>query len=58
MQLHDRWTRGQLLTSEEQQQLERWYQQQDAEEAKQLNSVAPTAIASAKFPSLDGRAKT
>jgi SLT domain-containing protein len=41
-QLHDRWTRGQLLTAEEQQQLGEWYQQQDAKEAKQLNSVAPT----------------
>jgi hypothetical protein len=37
--LHDRCTRGQLLTAEEQLQLEQWYQQQDAEEAKQLNLV-------------------
>jgi predicted nucleic acid-binding Zn-ribbon protein len=43
MQLHDRWTRGQVLTVEEQEQLEVWYQQQDAEEAKQLNPVS-TAV--------------
>lgn len=36
-QLHDRWTRGQLLTDEEQAQLELWYQQQDAQEHRQLN---------------------
>lgn len=40
IQLHDRWTRGQLLTAEEQTQLELWYQQQDAQEAKQLNMVS------------------
>ena len=40
VQLHDRWTRGQLLTAEEQTQLELWYQQQDAQEAKQLNLVS------------------
>ncbi len=40
MQLHDRCTRGQLLTAEEQTQLELWYQQQDAQEAKQLNLVS------------------
>lgn len=43
MQLHDRWTRGQKLTDEEQAQLEDWYQQQDAEEAKQL-SLASTTV--------------
>jgi len=43
MQLHDRWTRGQVLTAEEREQLEVWYQQQDAKEAKQLNPVS-TAV--------------
>jgi Tfp pilus assembly PilM family ATPase len=42
MQLHDRWTRGQMLTDEEQAQLEVWYQQQDAEEAKQLHLASTT----------------
>ena len=36
-QLHDRYTRGQPLTTEEQAQLELWYQQQDAQESRQLN---------------------
>lgn len=43
MQLHDRWTRGQTLTAEEQVQLEAWYQQQDAVEAQQLNQVFTAA---------------
>lgn len=43
MQLHDRWTRGQTLTAEEQVQLEAWYQQQDAAEAQQLNQVFTAA---------------
>jgi chromosome segregation ATPase len=43
MQLHDRFTRGQVLSAEEQEQLERWYQQQDAEEDKQLIPASPTA---------------
>lgn len=42
IQLHDRWTRGQVLTDEEQAQLEVWYQQQDAEEAKQLHLASTT----------------
>jgi hypothetical protein len=43
MQLHDRWTRGQELTAEEQAQLEAWYQQRDTVEAQQLNQVFTTA---------------
>lgn len=43
MQLHDRWTRGQTLTAEEQVHLEAWYQQQDAAEAQQLNQVFTAA---------------
>ena len=42
IQLHDRRTRGQTLTAEEQMQLEAWYQQQDAAEAQQLNHVSTT----------------
>jgi septal ring factor EnvC (AmiA/AmiB activator) len=36
MQLHDRATMGELLTADEQVQLEDWYAQKDAEEAAML----------------------
>jgi hypothetical protein len=39
MQLHDRYTRGETLTAEEQAQLEAWYREQDAAEAQQLNQA-------------------
>jgi hypothetical protein len=41
MQLHDRWTRGEILAVEEQEQLEAWYEQQDAEETQRLDRLAP-----------------
>jgi hypothetical protein len=40
-QLHDRATRGERLTAQEQAQLEAWYALQDAEEAAQLG-LRPT----------------
>jgi len=44
LQLHDRATRGEPLTSEETLQLETWYAQRDSIEHQQLIiSVAPTA---------------
>ncbi|MEL7354223.1 MAG: hypothetical protein AAFN38_22580 [Cyanobacteria bacterium J06560_5] len=45
MQLHDRSTRGEVLTPEESRQLESWYSLQDAEESALLQeSHAPTDI--------------
>lgn len=41
LELHDRSTRGELLTSQEIQQLEAWYDQQDAIEQAQLAPPAP-----------------
>jgi hypothetical protein len=46
LQLHDRWTKAEVLTAEEHAQLQEWYQQQDAEEAKDLNSL-PTTVETA-----------
>jgi hypothetical protein len=43
MQLHDRYTRGETLTAEEQAQLEAWYREQDAAEAQQLNQAGMTS---------------
>ncbi len=37
LQYHDRFTRGELLTAEEQAELDRWYAQQDEMEASFLN---------------------
>jgi hypothetical protein len=39
IQLHDRWTRGQILTAEEQAQLDEWYQQRDAAETEKLSQA-------------------
>ncbi len=44
LQLHDRATRGQVLTAEEQVQLDRWYQQQDAAEAELLEVSQPRLL--------------
>lgn len=41
-ELHDRSTRGQALTAEEQAQLEAWYQEQDQTEFQQLGLTAST----------------
>ncbi|MBC7880127.1 MAG: hypothetical protein H7Y37_02235 [Anaerolineae bacterium] len=43
LQLHDRWTKAEVLTAEEQAQLQVWYQQQDAEEAQNLSPFSTTA---------------
>jgi len=40
-QLHDRATRGEALLESEQQQLEAWYRQQDADEASLLGTPQP-----------------
>jgi hypothetical protein len=39
MQLHDRETTGELLTTQEKEQLEAWYAQQDAAEAAMLKAA-------------------
>lgn len=41
MQLHDRSTRGEILTSAEQDQLEEWYALQDAQESYLLQEEEP-----------------
>ena len=41
-QLHDRSTRGEMLTAEEQAELERWYAHQDSAEATQLDVPSST----------------
>jgi hypothetical protein len=44
--LHDRATRGEALTTEEQEQLRRWYAHHDQEEMAQLNAApAPSRLA-------------
>lgn len=43
IELHDRWTRGQPLTAEEQLQLEGWYRLRDAAENEQLSQVLSSA---------------
>ena len=40
-QLHDRATRGQSLTAAEQEELARWYAEQDASESAQLSAAPP-----------------
>lgn len=40
MQLHDRATRGEVLTAEERSQLENWYIVQDAQESESLQQSA------------------
>jgi predicted nucleic acid-binding Zn-ribbon protein len=42
LQLHDRWTKAEVLTAEEHAQLQEWYQQQDAEEARDLSPFSTT----------------
>ena len=39
-QLHDRATRGEILSAEEQKQLENWYASQDSAESKALGLAA------------------
>jgi hypothetical protein len=44
--LHDRATRGQMLTTEEQEQLRRWYAEHDQEEMAQMNAaLGPSQLA-------------
>jgi hypothetical protein len=42
--LHDKATRGEALSEEEQTELECWYEQQDAEESKILAANAPVPL--------------
>jgi predicted nucleic acid-binding Zn-ribbon protein len=53
LQLHDRWTKAEVLTAEEQAQLQVWYEQQDAEEAKQLNPFSTTVETSGLHGQVD-----
>ena len=42
LQLHDRFTRGEIISDAEQEQLEQWYELQDNLEAEALNIVPPS----------------
>lgn len=51
--LHDRATRGEALSAEERDQLERWYEAQDRAEMEALSSVAETESLSALQAQVD-----
>lgn len=52
-ELHDRQTRGDQLTSEEQEQLDQWYQEQDEAEGSHLGQQVATTDISALREQLD-----